>query len=442
MQEPAATSSSESTHRQAFAVRSDRVSVLDDERWLTTARPRLRRLARLRGIPADIVEDVVQETLLEAWKHRDRLHTPQGIDYWLDEICRNICRRHARTASRERRHLTPLLTAGPSDDHALGARGTPALHDLPDERIPDPLDALDHEDLALLLDRALGALPGATREIVEQCYLMDLPQRDVAGRLGLSLSALEARLHRARQQLRQLLNGPLRADAEALDLSVDRERAEGWRETRLWCTVCGRRRLLGLFLPQPDGSMNLHMRCPECEPRFGLVDISSSNVHSKGLIHLEGLQSFRPAWKRTMQGMTARFTQSLLAGAGLCPYCGTPASLQLVDAISAARQTAGATLPAGLSRHPYQFWAWWRCPNCYGDSCPVADVFAASDLVYWSDPRTRRFMAEHPRWVSEPELLVEYAGQPALRLQMADVTTAARLTVLAHRHTLRVLAVF
>jgi hypothetical protein len=72
----------------------------------------------------------------------------------------------------------------------------------------------------------------------------------------------------------------------------------------------------------------------------------------------------------------------------------------------------------------------------------VADVFAASDLVFWTDPRTRRFMAEHPRWVSGPELLIEYLGRPALRLQMADVTTAARLTVLAHRETLRVLAVF
>src|SRR5258707_2780489 len=83
--------------------------------WLVAARPRIRRLARLRGAPADDVEDVVQETLLEAWEHLDRLHTPAGVHAWLDEICRNICRRHARTHFREQQHLVPLLA---NDDAA------------------------------------------------------------------------------------------------------------------------------------------------------------------------------------------------------------------------------------------------------------------------------------------------------------------------------------
>jgi hypothetical protein len=48
-------------------------------------------------------------------------------------------------------------------------------------------------------------------------------------------------------------------------------------------------------------------------------------------------------------------------------------------------------------------------------------------------------MGEHPRWVSEPELLVEHAGQPAIRFQMADLTSTVRLTVLAHRQTLQIL---
>jgi hypothetical protein len=271
---------------------------------------------------------------------------------------------------------------------------------------------------------------------------MELPQREVALRLGLTISALEARLHRARGQLRELLNGPLRSDAEALGLALDEDSAQGWRETRLWCTLCGRRRLAGVFLPQPKGGMNLHMRCPECEQRYGLSDVDGSNVHSKGLIQLTGLQSFRPAWKRTMLGMTQRFTHALHAGERPCPYCGAPASLHLLDKRHTAEIAEKAILLSGVSRHPYQFWVWWKCPRCHNGSQENGGVFAASDLVYWSDARARRFMAEHPHWVSAPELLVEHAGQPALRLQMADATGAARLTVLAHRQTLRVLAVF
>ncbi len=410
---------------------------------LAAARPRLRRIAQLRGVAPDAIEDVVQETLFEAWKHLDRLHTPNGLALWLDEICRNVCRRAARTSLIDQRHRSPLLALpSASDTNAHDDAETSFLEHFPDPSLADPLDALDRQETHTLLDQALGSLPPQTRELVELCYLMDLPQREVAARLGLSISALESRLHRARQQLRQALDGPLRAEAEALDLPVNQESAGGWRETRLWCTLCGRRRLMGLFVPQPDGSMNLHMRCPDCERLNGLIDSDNSNVHSKGLVRLDGLQSFRPAWKRTMENTTAQLTRALSAGERRCPSCGTPASLQLVDKAQAELMDDALVLPAGLSQHPYQFWIWWRCPRCQGDSSAEAGVFAASDLVYWSDARTRQFMGEHPHWVSEPELLVEHAGLPAIRFQMADRASAARLTIVAHRYTLHVLATF
>ncbi|HEY7347602.1 MAG TPA: sigma-70 family RNA polymerase sigma factor [Ktedonobacterales bacterium] len=412
------------------------------EEWLRTARPRLHRLAQLRGVAPDAIEDVVQETLLEAWKHLDRLHTPEGFHAWLDEICRNICRRYARKEWRDQQRRFAPLALDQNDAGESGETEAAFLMNIPDTHAPDPLEALSRQDMALLLDRALGLLSGSAREVVELCYLLELPQREVAGRLGLSISALEARLHRARQQLRQAVNGPLRQDAEALGLTLDEESAGGWRETRLWCTLCGRRRLAGMFLPQPDGGTNLHMRCPDCERLNGLCDVDNNNVHSKGLVQLEGLHSFRPAWKRTMQTMTRRLTQALLSGKRLCPHCGTPASLQLLDKSQAAGIAGGAALPDGLSRHPYQFWVWWKCPQCSSGPNDDIGVFAASDLVYWSDARTQQFMLDHPHWGSEPELLVEYAGQPAIRFQIADFTSAARLTVLAHRQTLAVLAVF
>jgi hypothetical protein len=279
---------------------------------------------------------------------------------------------------------------------------------------------------------------------VELCYLKETPQREAAEQLGVSISALEARLHRARHQLRQALNGPLREDAEALGVALDEESAEGWHETRLWCSLCGRR-LMGLFLPQPDGGINLHMRCLDCERRYGLSDIHNSNVHSRGLVSLVGLHAFRPAWKRTMRSVTQRFIHALSAGERRCPYCGTPTSLQLVEKSRMEGDgvyTQGTPLPIGLSEHPYQFWVWWRCPQCHGRSSADVGVFAASDVVYWSHAQTLQFMSEHPRWVNEPELLVDYGGSPAIHFQMASRDNAARLTVLAHRQTLQVLAVF
>ena len=401
---------------------------------MVAARPRLLRLARLRGVPPDMIEDVVQETLLEAWRCLDRLYDPSGADRWLDEICRNVCRRYARNHATDQRHI--LLPHAITRDDADTDDATSALLDaIPDGDGDDPLEALTRQDMALLLDRALGLLPVGARELIELCYLREMSQREATDRLGLSLSALEARLHRARRQLRTIFNGPLRGEAEAFGLALDDTFAEGWRETRLWCALCGRR-LAGMFIAQPDGGANLHMRCADCEQRYGLCDSDGGSVHSKGLVPLAGLQSFRPAWKRTMQATARRFTEALQRESGgyRCEFCDAPATLHLID--KAQLDVA----PDGIARHPYQFWAWWQCQRDTTDD--HNGYFAASDLVYWASPAAQRFMRDHPRWMSAPELLVEHAGRPALRLQMGDATGAARLTLLADRQTLATLAVY
>jgi hypothetical protein len=202
---------------------------------------------------------------------------------------------------------------------------------------------------------------------------------------------------------------------------------------------------MGIFLPQPTGSANLHLRCPDCEQRYGLTDVDNSSVHSKGMVHLNGVQAFRPAWKRTMQGIAQRLLQALHAADRSCPYCGAPALLHVMDKLDTAQAgvpTEPMELPAGLPRHPAQFWVWWKCSRCQFVASGGAGIFAASDLVYWSHAQTQHFMAEHPRWHSAPELQVEYAGLPAIRFQLADRASTARLTIVAHRQTLAVLGVF
>lgn len=399
----------------------------DREGLLMAARPRLRRLAQLRGVAPDAIDDVVQETLLEAWKHLDRLQSLEGFHAWVDEICRNVCRRYARKMQTDLLRYVPLLNPYHLDDDEHGeVEATGIL----DSRSLDPVEALDRQDLTVLLNRALGALPGTAREVVELCYLFELPQREAAMRLGLTISALEARLHRARLQLRQILGGPLRADAESLGLALDQELAAGWRETRLWCNVCGQRRLQGIFLPQPGGSVNLHLRCPDCAQLYGL------ELHSKGLVQLDGVRSFRPAWKRTMQGVTQLLMQALARGWYPCPYCGTPASIQLVD------KDEVPNLDPGVRAVPYQFWVRLYCSRCGEEACSPGPMMSADELVYWSHPLTRQFIMQHPRCLNEPDRLVEYAGQPAIRFQLADMSSAERLTVLADRNTLRVLEIF
>src|SRR5579872_2603018 len=81
----------------------------DVEAELGNARPRLMRLASLHGIAPDAAEDVVQETLVEAWRHLNQMHTPDRFDAWLAGICRNVCLRWMRSHTLHALRTAPLV---------------------------------------------------------------------------------------------------------------------------------------------------------------------------------------------------------------------------------------------------------------------------------------------------------------------------------------------
>jgi RNA polymerase sigma-70 factor (ECF subfamily) len=70
------------------------------------------------------------------------------------------------------------------------------------QREPDPLDWLLAEERRERVRIALAQLPRRDAEILLLKYTEDWSYRQLAERLGASPSAIEARLHRARQRLR------------------------------------------------------------------------------------------------------------------------------------------------------------------------------------------------------------------------------------------------
>jgi len=382
------------------------------ERALAMSRPRLLQLARLQGVAPDDVDDIVQETLVEAWRHLNQLRTPDRFDAWLKGICRNICLRwqRAHSMANARQANFSALSIPASGD------GTCAWEEeIADPYALDPVEELSRQDMELLLDRALGYLPEGERAAVEMHYLEDLPQREAARRLGLSVKALEVRLVRARRQLREILNNELRTEAETFGLALDDVADTGWHETRIWCMFCARHYLQGRFEARPDGRVELFMRCPSC-----LDHAPRAWVKTGGCYELSGLKSFRPAWNRMQRlASDANYRQR-------CTWCQTPVPLRLVG-------------PSEMLSwlQPWQGLRFVReCPVCGSNS----SVFVGG--IAWPHPLVQNFVTQHPRWINEPEAVIEYAGQPAFRLRFTDISSAARLTLMLHRQTLEVLASF
>ncbi len=153
-------------------------------------RPDLLRFAFWLSRDFALAEDVVQETLLRAWKAQDTLLDERAAKPWFLTIIR---REYARTFERKR-----LVTV---DVDELIAREEPMLA------------AAQDQDLAELR-AALFRLPEEYREPLVLQVLMGFSTAEIAAELNLSGAAVLTRLFRGRKQLRALCGEDTSLDPE------------------------------------------------------------------------------------------------------------------------------------------------------------------------------------------------------------------------------------
>lgn len=150
-------------------------------RLLESFRPDLMRFAFWLARDRAVAEDVVQETMLRAWRARNELRDSAAVRPWLLTIAR---RENARLHERKRLPTVDLDEAIASQDVGL------ALNDI-DPEIAD-------------LRRAIFALPDEYREPIVLQVLGGFSTGEIADALGLSLPAVLTRLFRARNKLREM----------------------------------------------------------------------------------------------------------------------------------------------------------------------------------------------------------------------------------------------
>ncbi|XHM93385.1 sigma-70 family RNA polymerase sigma factor [Peterkaempfera sp. SMS 1(5)a] len=143
-------------------------------------------------------EDLVQETLLRAWKARDR-HDPAraSVRTWLYRIATNACL--TALEGRGRRPL-PSGLGTPSDDPEAPltpALDIPWLGPFPDARF----DVEVRADVRLAWVAATQLLPARQRAVLVLREVLEFSAAEVAGQLGTTVSAVNSALQRARATL-------------------------------------------------------------------------------------------------------------------------------------------------------------------------------------------------------------------------------------------------
>ena len=143
-------------------------------------------------------EDLAQETMLRAWKARQRYDPARAsVRTWLYRIATNACL--SALEGRARRPLPSGLGA-PSEDPAAPltpALAVPWLQPFPDERFDVEMRA----DLRLALAAAMQFLPPRQRSVLVLREVLEFSAAEVAEQLGTTVPAVNSALQRARAAL-------------------------------------------------------------------------------------------------------------------------------------------------------------------------------------------------------------------------------------------------
>jgi RNA polymerase sigma-70 factor (ECF subfamily) len=142
----------------------------------------------------DVALDLAQETFVKLYQARARYRPTASFSTYLFAIASNLARNHARWKSR---HPTVSL----DDDGPHGITHTPEdSRELPDQSL------LSRETVRAVQDAFL-TLPLDLREPMTLLVHEGMSYAEIAGLVGCSVKAVENRIYRARQLLRERLGG-------------------------------------------------------------------------------------------------------------------------------------------------------------------------------------------------------------------------------------------
>jgi RNA polymerase sigma-70 factor, ECF subfamily len=142
--------------------------------------PFLRRVVSRLVQEHEMADDIVQETMLRAARNAHKFRFESSLKTWLTSIAINEVRQAYR-CSWHKRNIP--LTAEDID-------------------LSNGYQAKERDNLVRM---AVSRLPQEYRCVIELCDLQQVPMREPAKQLALTIPALKSRRHRAKQKLMPLL---------------------------------------------------------------------------------------------------------------------------------------------------------------------------------------------------------------------------------------------
>jgi RNA polymerase sigma-70 factor (ECF subfamily) len=159
---------------------------------------RLLRQAMALCRDASVAEDIVSETLVQAWKCLVTFNETCRLSTWLYAI---LLHRHQKSLRAARSRPIPLawLPLAEAEKHREAHQAIAAAE-------ASPAVAAANEELSAGLRRAVESLPEKHRQVVLLRFFEDASLEEIANVLHCSVGTVKSRLHHALEKLRRMKN--------------------------------------------------------------------------------------------------------------------------------------------------------------------------------------------------------------------------------------------
>lgn len=152
-----------------------------------TEKPLKGTIKRIVGNEHD-AEDILQETVLRAWRYLGNLQNEAKFDAWFSRIARNRVKSHSQkeTARKEalERFSQKLKESTDKDPVVTG----PEL---------DPSSICEEEDLLLSINESIQKLPEDCREIYFCYFMLNFTLEELVEKFGLHVNTIRNRVQKA-----------------------------------------------------------------------------------------------------------------------------------------------------------------------------------------------------------------------------------------------------
>ncbi|MFZ5570520.1 MAG: RNA polymerase sigma factor [Thermodesulfobacteriota bacterium] len=163
---------------------------------------RVRRFIILTVKDTWVAEDLLQETFIRVQKNLTQLNDSGKLKSWIFRIAYNLCQDHFRQSKRISNREEPVMQI---------------------EILPHYTSAqkmLEQQQMSACVQEQTKLLPESLRTPLLLFEILEFKQQEIAEILNISVENTKVRLHRARKQMRAILNEKCRFEKDERNVLV------------------------------------------------------------------------------------------------------------------------------------------------------------------------------------------------------------------------------